>query len=146
MTFPRIDSDDLTAYFDDEHYITYVVYRGVLTDQQTLRVYAWMGELLKAAIAAGLGLNDLYGSVYDFREVTNFKQYNLSTVMRESQKVNTKMNLSHVPVALLVQSPLQEELLRIALKLTPQDYRKKVVHSEQEALDFIEQWHHEHGD
>ncbi|RMG83052.1 MAG: hypothetical protein D6712_13670 [Chloroflexi bacterium] len=145
MGFPYIKSEDLDAHFDSDNMLLFITYRGVLSDKQTLRVYEWFHELLTATMKEGLYPSDLRGAVFDFREVTDFRQYNLLTVMRESQKMNKTANFSHVPVAMVVNSLLQEELVRVALKVSPQDYRKRIVRTPQEALNFIDNWHREHA-
>ncbi len=135
MKYPRIDSDNLTAYYDADSRVTHVTYRGPMTASLTIRVYRWIGELAKIMTP-----QDVHGSIFDFRDVTNFESYSLSTVMNESRKLNMKMDFSHVPVALLVGSGLQEQMVRVVMKVTPQDHRKAIVHSEEEAWAFIEAW------
>ncbi|RMG83055.1 MAG: hypothetical protein D6712_13685 [Chloroflexi bacterium] len=135
-TLPRVDSEDLTAYFDDATSIAQVIYRGPMTASLTIRAYQWIAQ-----ITGVIGVEAIHGAVFDFRAVTNFESYTLSTVMRESKKANMKFDFSHVPVALLVGSGLQEQMVRVALKVSPQDFRKRLVRSQEEALAFIDEWH-----
>ncbi|RMG83054.1 MAG: hypothetical protein D6712_13680 [Chloroflexi bacterium] len=135
MEYPRVDSEDLTAYYDPDKLITHVTYRGPMTADLTIRVYRWIAELAKI-----ISPQDVHGGIFDFRDVTNFESYSLSTVMNESRKLNMKMDFSHVPVALIVSSGLQEQMVRVVMKVTPQDHRKAIVHSEEEAWTFIEEW------
>ncbi len=135
-TLPRMDSDDLTVYFDEATSIAWAIYRGPMTASLTIRAYQAMAEIVSV-----IGAEAIYGAIFDFREVTNFESYTLSTVMRESKKANMKFDFSHVPVALLVGSGLQEQMVRVTLKVSPQDFRKRIVRSEAEAKAFIDEWH-----
>jgi len=49
--------------------------------------------------------------------------------------------MNHVAVALIVSTLLQENMVRVAMKITPQEHRKRIVKSEEAARAFIDEWH-----
>ena len=136
MNVPRLDSDPVTAYFDPVSQITHTIYRGKLTPEVTLQAYQWTFAALEV-----IDVKDIRGSIYDFRRVTEFHNANLSILQRVSQKANIQYDFSHIPVALIVSSLLQEHLVLVYMKVSPQEKRKRIVKSEPEALAFINEWH-----
>ena len=139
MDFPRVDRQDLTAYFDPTSRLTHVIYRGSMTAKMTIDVYRWIIDF--ANHLAESERKKVRGSIYDFREVTGFSDYSISTVQRESKQLNFNLDVSKIPVALLVESMMQENMIRVAMKVTAQEYRKRIVFSEEEALAFFEEFH-----
>ncbi len=142
MELPRVDSEDLSIYFDTDTGLAWAVYRGVMTASLIIKTYKTIAQL---ASQIADQQNAFLGGIFDFRAVTDFDKYSLSTVMRESKRLNMKMDFSQLPVALLVGSALQEHMVRVTMKVTPQDYRKRIVHSEEEALEFFKEWHARHA-
>jgi len=140
MNLPQINTPSLTAYYDDTSKLTHVIYRGQMTAQMTIDVYRWI-----LSLAAYIDVADVRGSIYDFREVPNFDRYSLSTVQRESRNLNFNLDVSNIPVALVVKNLIQESMVRIGMKVSPQEHRKKIVMSEADALQFFATWHAEHG-
>jgi hypothetical protein len=135
MELPRLESDQVNAYYDREQQLVRVHYRGQLVPDMTISVYAWINDLVEF-----IDIKEIRGGVYDFRSVTAFHNSNLGTVQRVSQKANINHDFSHIGVALLVGSLLQEQMVRLAMKITPQETRKRIVKSEAEALAFIDAW------
>jgi hypothetical protein len=134
----RIDTDHFSAWYDDEQQILHVVYQGVLTADTTAQFYRWLGEVIQRCPQDVVRAK---GSIYDFRGVTGFDSRNLTSAQRQSQQLNNKADMSGHPVALLVDSYLQEQILRVELKISPQQDRKRIVHSEEEAYAFIASFH-----
>jgi hypothetical protein len=66
---------------------------------------------------------------------------NLTSAQRQSQQFNTKADVSNHPVALLVDTFMQEQILQVELKISPQQDRKRIVRSEDEAYAFIASFH-----
>jgi hypothetical protein len=139
MSLPRIDRPNLTAYFDLERRLTHVIYRGPMTADMTVDVYRWIIELASTPQAAEN--SEVRGSLYDFREVTDFQQYSLSTVQRESRQLSFNIDVSKIPVALLVNSLMQEQMVSVGMKITTGEHRKRIVHSEEAAFAFFEEFH-----
>lgn len=138
MILERIDSKEFSGWYDDETSILHVVYKGVLTPDVTTQMYRWLGDLIQRRPA---DVVQAKGSIYDFRQVTGFDSRNLTSAQRQSQQFNNKIDMTNHPVALLVDTLMQEQILRVELKISPQQDRKRVVHSEAEALDFIASFH-----
>lgn len=136
MSYPEINTKDVSARFEPETGYVWVAYRGSLTASMTVDVYRWM-----VALAKHIKVTDVLGSVYDFTGITDFSRYSLSTVQRESHNLNMNMDMSHIPVALIVANDIQKSMVRIGLQLTPQEHRKRIVMSEEEALAFFTEWH-----
>jgi hypothetical protein len=134
----RTDTDQFSAWYDDESLILYVVYKGVLTPDVTSQMYRWLGDVIQRRPADVVRAR---GSIYDFRQVTGFDSRNLTSAQRQSQQFNNKVDVTNHPVALLVDTLFQEQILRVELKISPQQDRKRLVRSEAEALDFILNFH-----
>ncbi len=138
MLLEHTDSENFSAWYDDEQQILHVVYKGVLTADTTAHFYRWLGEIIQRRPAEVVNAK---GSIYDFRQVTGFDSRNLTSAQRQSQQFNTKADMSNHPVALLVDTYLQEQILRVELKISPQQDRKRLVHTEAEAYAFIASFH-----
>jgi hypothetical protein len=134
MIIERFDTDNFSAYYDTDPRILFVTYRGVLTPQVTVQFYQWLGKTIQNRPEL---VAEAFGSIFDFRQVTEFDNRNLTSAQRQSQQVNTQIDLSHHPVAMIAGSMLQEQILRLELKISPQQTRKRIVRSEEEALAFI---------
>jgi hypothetical protein len=133
-----IDTEQFSGWYDDETQILHIVYKGVLSPDVTSQMYRWLGEVIQRRPADVVRAR---GSIYDFRQVTGFDSRNLTSAQRQSQQFNNKVDVTNHPVALLVDTLFQEQILRVELKISPQQDRKRMVHSEAEALDFIANFH-----
>ncbi|MBZ0285132.1 MAG: hypothetical protein K8L97_30645 [Anaerolineae bacterium] len=134
VEYKTLDTPQVKGRFDPEDGILYVSYHGVLTPDVTRAVYGWMGELIAQA---GGDISLARGSVYDFRDVTDFDAHNLTSVQRQSAQVQDQANLQNHPVALVVDTMKQEQFVKLFMKLTAQEDRKRIVHSVEGALQFI---------
>jgi hypothetical protein len=132
----RMESPEVTAYWEDIQNIFYVIYRGVLTRAVTTQVYQWMMETSQA-----LKGQEVQGGIYDFRQVSDAESGNLAAVHRESRNFNVKVDTSHTPIALIVENLHQEQIVRISMQVTPGQKRKRIVKSMDEALKFIQEYH-----
>jgi hypothetical protein len=138
MLIAQFESDPFSAWYDEQTQILHVVYKGVLTPDVTAQVYKWLGEVIQQHPQEATRAR---GSIYDFRQVTGFDSRNLTSAQRQSQQFNAKVDLGNHPVALLVDTLMQEQILRVELKISPGQDRKRIVHSEGEALAFIASFH-----
>lgn len=136
MNIPRLDTEQITVTFDTDTGISVVTYRGELSPQVTVQYYQFLPKFLEV-----VDVQDIYGSIYDFRQVTKFHNTNLSTAQRASQSANTHYDFSAIPIALLVETLLQEQMVRVSMKVTPQETRKRIVKSEAEAKAFFKSFH-----
>jgi hypothetical protein len=138
MIIAQIESEQFSGWYDDQEQILQVVYKGVLTADVTIQVYRWLGEVIQKNPAE---VSRARGSIFDFRKVTGFDSRNLTSAQRQSQQLNARTDVGNHPVALLVDTLLQEQILRVELKISPQQDRKRLVRTEAEALAFINNFH-----
>jgi bifunctional ADP-heptose synthase (sugar kinase/adenylyltransferase) len=137
MEKERLELEQVSGYFDDESGILFITYRGLVTGDVSAKVYAWLGRLIQQ----GHDPASARGSVYDFREVKDFVMGNLTTTHTRSQSLNTKVDITNHPVALIVGNMYQRMTIKTTMNITPQQRRKRIVESMEEALAFIEEWH-----
>lgn len=133
---PTLKNENVNAYFDSETGISHIAYTGVLTSSVTSQLYEWVKELMPI-----IGDNATRAVVFDFRGVTKFAQDNLRTVQRKSKEINRAKDQSDHPVALIVGNMYQEQMVSVTNRLVPGEDRKRIVHSQEEALAYINEWH-----
>ena len=136
MPLPRLTTPQVTAYYEEDTNIARIYYRGEMSPEVIIEVYDWMKSL-----APYVPIQDVRGGIYDFRAVTGFRTASFRTAQSQSQKFNAASDLSHIPVALLISTFSQEQMVRVAMQVTPQEHRKAVVRTEAEARAFIDMWH-----
>lgn len=139
--YEQLHTETIHGFFDEQKRILRVKYRGVVTAQVTRDVYAWIGRLI---VASGGNVYVALGSIYDFRDVAQFDSLSLSTTLRGSNQVNRDAELRYHPVALVVSTPFQREYVRLAMKVSPQENRKKIVETIEDAEAFIAQFCEKH--
>lgn len=132
--YEELHTANIDGFFDEKARILRVTYRGVMTAQVTRDVYGWIGRLI---VSTGGNVNIALGSIYDFTAVTQFDSLTLSTTQRSSQAVNRDAELRYHPVALIVRTPFQREYVRLTMKVSPQEDRKKIVDNLADAEAFI---------
>ena len=138
MAVIPLETENIQAHYDTEAKLLRVIYRGILTPQVTVEFYTWLGTVMQQN---PLLINEALGSIFDFRQVSDFKNSNISTVRKQSQSVSQNPDAKNHPVALLVETIFQERMVEVMMKMTEQQDRKKVVKSIEEAQDFIAAWH-----
>ncbi len=136
MAIDPLEIEQATAYFDEEQQLIFVTYRGDLDGEVTVQVYEWIERLLET-----VGIDALNGEIFDFTAVTTFQDSNLQIARKVSRRMNLSMDTSQLPVALIVKDFYQEEILRGTMRIVPEQERKRIVNSEEEALAFIEEWY-----
>jgi hypothetical protein len=135
MEYPRLEDDNVSAYYDTDKLVLFVVYGEVLTPEITAKVYEWVNNT-----STPIEIQESRGSIYDFRTVKHFSLGNLPTVQQKSRDLNRKDDLSHHPVALLVDNFYQESMVKTAMQMTPGQERKRIVHSMEAAHTFIDEF------
>ena len=138
MAIVPLDNENVHAIYDNETKLLLVTYKGILSPQVTNEFYTWVFGIMKENPTL---IMEARGSIFDFRDVKDFVNSNLSTVRKQSQTVNQNVEARNHPVALLVKTTLQERMVAVTLKLTPQNDRKKIVFSMDEAKEYITAWH-----
>lgn len=140
MTEFTLKTDEIDARYDATEKLLIVVYQGVLSPEVTSQFYGWLINLMKENPAL---VAEARGSIYDFRQVTDFQSKNITTARRESSSVTQTADVRDHPVALVVESKLQERMVESTMRITQQTDRKRVVHTIEEAKAFIDDWHQE---
>lgn len=136
MSIEPLESPHANARYDEEHNIVWVTYRGMLDADATSKVYSWLSKFFDAR-----DNNNIDGEIFDFRNVETFGPDNLFEARKKSRGFNLKQDISHLPVAMICSNFYQEEILRGPMQNIPENNRKAIVHSDEEALDFIVSWH-----
>ena len=134
-----LNTDQATAFFDYDSRLIRVAYRGNLGSGAAEQVYDWIEQLIQT-----VGIGAIAGEIFDFTAVTSFDPGNLQTARKVSKKLNMTTDTSHLPVAMIIANFYQEEILRSPMRVLPEMERKRIVWSEQEALDFIGWWNAQH--
>lgn len=134
--FKRLETPEVTAYYDQEQRIVFITYTETLTPEISKAVYEWANR-----IATPDEVARTRGSIYDFRPVKKFNLGNLSVVQQKSSQLNRKEDFSNHAVALIVDSFYQESMVRTTMHVTTGQERKRIVHSMEEALAFIDSFH-----
>jgi len=138
----RIEAEQFSAYYDEQERILFVTYSGIVTPDVTAQFYSWLIQSLAERPEI---VETARGSVYDFRKVARFENKNLTAAQRESQNLNQRFDLTSIPVALIVGSMYQEQLLRVTMQIQPGQERKRIVRSVDEARAFFAEFHRKHG-
>jgi len=138
MAFQKLDQEQVSAYFDDENNIAHITYSGILGADDSAAAYKWLGELIDH-----IQIENIYGEVFDFRDVKQFQPDNLIDARKHSRKLNLRVQIHGTPVAMIVRDSVQEEILRGPMRIVPENRRKRIVHSLEEAYAFFEEWHKE---
>ncbi len=138
-TVKRLETEHVSTYYDPDSRIAFITYHIEVNPMSTKLAYEWIGTS-----APIIGIENIRGGIFDFRHVTCFAGYSLSVVRQERQKIQAKQKFCHIPTALIVNSPLQEQMVYTSLKITEQSERFKVVKDMESALAFIDAWHQYH--
>ncbi|MFW5748152.1 MAG: hypothetical protein ACOCYT_00915 [Chloroflexota bacterium] len=135
MDITDLEIENARAHYNPEDQIVYITYQGALDGSVTIKVYDWLDQLYQL-----VGLEAIYGEIFDFRKVDHFDQSNLVTARRTSNRMNMSKDTSQFPVALIVGSHDQEEILRGPMRIPEGHQRKRIVWSQDEGLEFIHDW------
>lgn len=138
MLIPALETETIHAEYDPESKILRVTYKGVLSPEVTNQFYGWLIPVMQNHPHL---VTEARGSIYDFRQVKDFKSSNITTARKQSQNASQSGELKNHPVALLVETPLQERMVSVMMKLTEQTDRKQLVYTIEEAQDYIAAWH-----
>lgn len=130
-----LNTEGASVFYDIDKKTLHVTYYGAVTPNVTADVYETMGAVLEK-----YGVETIRGGIFDFRHISHFENANLTTVRRTSSHLNANYDMSHIAVPLIIGSIIQERMVMVSLKVTPQEERKRIVRSDKEALDFIEEF------
>lgn len=136
MPFQNLETETVSAYYDENTKIAYITYKGLLDGTSSTGVYEWLADLTQE-----IGFDTLYGEIFDFRVVQEFLPDNLMEARRKSRRYNLKNPVKQLPVAMIVSSHYQEEILRGPMQNVEENKRKAIVWTMDEAHEFLDLWH-----
>lgn len=131
-----LNESDLRANYDSDKKIFYVHYVGTLTSEATKRAYAWLFQN-----GLSIGIENIRAFIFDFTDVTRFRRDNTFASKRESQTANRVVDLSRIPVALIVDTIYQEQMVLLSMMVNGVEDRTKICKSHAHAMTFIDQFH-----
>lgn len=140
MALIPLNTEHINTYYDSELKLLIVSYHGILSADITKQFYQWLIPTMQTNPHL---ITEARGSIFDFRDVQEFQASNITTTRRESGAASQTADISNHPVALIVDTMLQERMVESTMRLTVQRDRKRVVHSIDEAVEFINEWHQE---
>lgn len=132
----RLELEHVTAYYDSDTRIIHIRYHGLIDAQTPTEAYGYIHRVIET-----VGFDNIYGQIFDFREVVEFSTDNLMEARKKSRRLNMRRATQRLPVAMIVKDFYQEEILRGPMQNVPENQRKAIVTSMDEALQFFEQWH-----
>lgn len=135
MSVEPLEIERAYAYLDEETRIIRIKYNGNLDGQTSTQVYTWLNGVVQA-----LGIEAIAGEIFDFREVREFLPDNIMEARKKSRGMNLRNDTSSMPVVMIVKDFYQEEILRGPMQNLPENPRKRIVRTEEEALTFIQEW------
>ncbi|MDX2076926.1 MAG: hypothetical protein SFZ02_10875 [bacterium] len=131
-----LNTPTLKITYDSRNQVILVSYHRELTAESTMQMYKWLFDSVQRRGIAGIR-----GVVYDFCDVQKFTMSNLISTQKGSMAINARVDLSRMPVAMIVKSVSQEQQVGIAMNITPGEQRKRIVHNMAQALMFINDFH-----
>lgn len=134
MTILSLNEERVQGRYDETTRIVHIVYSGQLDADASTAAYNWL-----ATINETVGMP--YGEIFDFRNVTEFMPDNLLEARKKSRRRNLRNEVHQLPVAMVVKDYYQEEILRGPMQNVPENQRKTIVKSVEEAVDFLHEWH-----
>lgn len=132
-------TEQATARYDADERILYIAYNGYLNAQTSAIVYQWIQQVIDA-----VGIETIYGEIFDFRQVIEFAPDNLMEARKKSRRLNLTQAVHNMPVAMIVKDFYQEEILRGPMQNVPENQRKAIVKTMDDARAFLDEWHAEH--
>lgn len=134
----QLEDEAVVCRYDTNEQLVRVTYHKVLNSTVTSMVYGWIAGLIEHHVEH---IRLAQGSIYDFSDVKKFDFENIVTANNASVNLNTRFDMSNHPVALIAKTRPQEDYVSLTMKVTPEESRKRIVKSVEEAEAFIEEFH-----
>lgn len=132
MSIKDLQMEKVHATYDAESKIAFIKYNGVLSAEESTAVYDWLADLVET-----IGLENIFGEVFDFRDVVEFAPDNLMQARRNSRRHNMRNKVRSLPVSMIISSFFQEEILRGPMQNVEENKRKAIVWNMEEAIEFL---------
>ena len=146
MTLPKhptqtsLKTENVDAFVDFDTRLFCIQYGQIIDAEVTAQVYGWMKE----GATTWFREEDFRGGIFDFRNVKKFAIGNTPVAKKASQEVNHVNDFSTFPLALIVKNIQQATKVRMSM-MENDTLRKMIVYSEDQALEFINNWNEKHG-
>ncbi len=134
VTIPILDSKNVYAHFDIDTSILNVAYYGVLDSDSAVDLHTWIEQMRDT-----IGARPIKGVIFDFRKVVRFKRDNLYTTAQQSQQLQQHTESRQCPIALIVSTYYQEQMVQIMMLTATDAEMRRVVHTEEEARYYVTQ-------
>lgn len=90
---------------------------------------------------SAIGIENVRGGIFDFSQVDIFNLDNIWAVKQEVTSHASEVSFGDIPTALVVKTLYQENMVKISMRMNEQTDRLQIVHTQEEALAFIDGWH-----
>ncbi len=134
-----LDTKNAKGFVDPELRLVYQSYHDIVTPDVTRVMYQWIGNGMH-----WFNVNAFRGSIFDFREVTQFTVGNNPVAIKSSKSINENLDTTIYPVVMVVDSIQQEIKVRLSLMGEPAA-RKFICRTNETALEFINEWNKQSG-
>lgn len=129
------ESEQLVVHWYPERGIMHAMFIGELHPEVSATGYKISNEYL-----AKYGTEKYRGVVTDFRKVTKFPNANTTVTRNQSKRINQKVDLSGFPIALLVDTLMQEQFVWMVAKVNGTAHRSQIVRTLEDAFVFIDDY------
>lgn len=133
-TIPILDGKNVNAHFDVDTNILHVSYYGVLDGDSAVDLHVWIEQMREI-----VGARPIQGVIFDLRKVVRFKRDNLYTTAEQSQLLRQHTDNSHCPIAMLVSTYYQEQMVQVMMLTATDANLRQIVYSEEDALHYVNQ-------
>lgn len=131
-----IKGNNFITRYDEDKQVLYGIFGAEATGETTALIYMAILRMIR-----DIDVAQLQGIQFDLRRVDSFSRDNLASMQRESFRFNNKYKISHVPVAFVVITEMQEQIATLAIQMTPDKDRSEIVFSTAEAYAYFSDWH-----
>jgi hypothetical protein len=136
MSYQTIyQSANLVVHWYKNRGIIHAAFLGELLPEISAMAYKMSNEFLQK-----YGTERYRGVITDFRQVTVFPNANTTVTRNQSKQINAKMDLTNFPIALLVDTYMQEKIVWMVAEINGTAYRSKIVRSLEEGFEFIDDY------
>jgi hypothetical protein len=132
----ELSLDGVFATYDQHTETISIKFEGELTCKLTLEVHSWLRKL-----APEVGIANIRGVIFDYRNVSTFDKYYLTTFRVVNRKIEEDYDFSRIPTSLVARNAYQEQMLSISLRVAAAANRFQLVKDLESAQYFIKDWH-----
>jgi hypothetical protein len=130
------ETEHLVAHWYPKRGLLHAMFIGELLPEVSAEGYKLSGELI-----AKYGTEKYRAVITDFSKVTKFPNANTTVTRNQSRRINDEIDLSGFPIALLVDTIMQESFVWMIAKGNGTTHRSKIVRSLEDAFAFIDEYH-----